>query len=140
MCVTCTDHASRARTGSPAIGVPGASLANMLAPYDPPDPTGHTFLPPFLGEILSPSNCENGDEGRAQFEVADIFRLYGDAYQATHNLTSEQLGVMDAIENCRAATYGFHTDVCDHCGHIESAYNSCRNRHCPKCQGIARRK
>ncbi len=59
---------------------------------------------------------------------------------ATHNLTSEQLGVMYAIENCRTATYGFHTDVCDTCSHIESACNSCRNRHCPKCQGVARRR
>lgn len=72
--------------------------------------------------------------------MADIFRLYGDAYRATHNLTSEQLGVMYAIENCRTATYGFHTDVCDTYGHIESAYNSCRNRHCPKCQGITQRR
>ncbi|MCD4831017.1 MAG: IS91 family transposase, partial [Anaerohalosphaeraceae bacterium] len=55
-------------------------------------------------------------------------------------LTTDQLNVMYAIEHCRTAEYGFHADICDTCGHIESAYNSCRNRHCPKCQGITKRK
>jgi hypothetical protein len=87
--------------------------------------------PPAKGDV---------DDRSPRFEVADIFRLYGVAYRAGHCLTVEQLKVMYAVENCRTATYGFHTDVCDTCGHIESAYNSCRDRHCPKCQGIAKRK
>lgn len=141
MCITCGDHTSPVQSSVPENRLPITSerLARLLAPYDPPDLEGHTFLPPFLGQILSPSDHEKADDSRPQFEVADIFRLYGKAYRATHGLTSEQLGVMYAIENCRTATYGFHTDVCDSCGHTESAYNSCRNRHCPKCQGIAKR-
>lgn len=46
---------------------------------------------------------------------------------------------MYAIENCRTDAYGYHADACDACGHVERAYNSCRNRHCPKCQGVAKR-
>jgi len=118
----------------------GERLADMIAPYEHPDPASHVFLPPFLEHVLSPRTEDCAGNRRPQFEIADIFRLYGDAYRAAHNLPSDLLGVMYAIENCRTATYGFHTDICDSCGHIESAYNSCRNRHCPKCQGIARRK
>ena len=118
----------------------GTHLADILAPYERPDHTGHAFLPSFLERSLRP--LANGDvsDRNPQFEVADIFRRYGEAYRATHRLTIRQLNVMHAVENCRTAAYGFHTDVCDTCGHIESAYNSCRDRHCPKCQGIAKRK
>ena len=142
MCVGCDDQTPPASEARPAnaLPLPGERLANILAPYDTPEAADHPFLPPLLANILSPSAHIKGDEVHPQFEAADIFRLYGDAYRATHNLTSEQLGVMYAIENCRTATYGFHTDVCDTCGHIDSAYNSCRNRHCPKCQGIAKRR
>jgi len=52
----------------------------------------------------------------------------------------EQHNVMYAIEYCRTSAYGFHADICDKCGYIESAYNLCRNRHCPECQGIAKRR
>ena len=96
MCPSGCEHTSQTSAARPASGfpLPGVRLANLLAPYDPPVPTDHRFLPPFLETILSPAAHKKGDEGRPQFEVADIFRLYGDAYRATHNLTSEQLGVM----------------------------------------------
>jgi hypothetical protein len=68
-------------------------------------------------------------------EVADIFREHGEAYRRTHALTSEQLKVMSDIEACRTAILGGHMDTCDHCGHEVPSYNSCLNRHCPKCQG-----
>ena len=88
--------------------------------------------------------CQSKSKSESQqppkYEVADIFNLYGEEYRRNNKLTTEQLRVMYAIEHCRTAEYGFHADVCDNCGHIESAYNSCRNRHCPKCQGIAKRK
>jgi len=74
-------------------------------------------------------------------EVADIFRAAGPAYRAVHagRLSLAQLKVMSAIQNCRTAALGGHVDGCDDCGYLRVAYNSCRNRHCPKCQGAAAR-
>jgi len=77
--------------------------------------------------------------GRPLLEVADIFRAYGEAYRRAHTLSAEQRKVMRAIEACRTAVLGGHLDVCDQCGHEEPSYNSCRNRHCPKCQSLAQR-
>jgi hypothetical protein len=73
-------------------------------------------------------------------EVADIFRQYGPAYREAHRLSRNQWRVMRAIEVCRTAALGGHTDQCDHCGHLEISYNSCRNRHCPKCQTLRKEK
>jgi hypothetical protein len=78
---------------------------------------------------------------RPALEVADIFRAHGPAWrraQAGH-LSLAQLKVMSAIERCRTATLGGHVARCEKCDHIQIAYNSCRNRHCPKCQGAAAR-
>ena len=83
---------------------------------------------------------EQSSQEQPKYEVADIFNLYGKEYRKNYKLTTDQLNVMYAIEHCRTAEYGFHADICDNCGHIEKAYNSCRNRHCSKCQGIAKRK
>ena len=78
---------------------------------------------------------------RASLEVADIFRSAGPVYRAAHagHLSLAQLKVMAAIENCRTAALGGHIEACVDCGHWRIAYNSCRNRHCPKCQGAAAR-
>ena len=78
---------------------------------------------------------------RASLEVADIFRAAGPGYRAAHagHLSLVQLKVMTAIENCRTAALGGHVEACEDCGHWRIAYNSCRNRHCPKCQGAAAR-
>jgi hypothetical protein len=76
---------------------------------------------------------------RPALEVADIFRAHGPAWrraQAGH-LSLGQLKVMSAIEHCRTAALGGHVARCEECDHIHIAYNSCRNRHCPKCQGAA---
>ncbi len=67
-------------------------------------------------------------------EVAEIFRQHGPAYRESHRLSHQEFRVMHAIEVCRTALLGGHKDQCDHCGHVEISYNSCRNRHCPKCQ------
>ena len=75
---------------------------------------------------------------RPVYEVADIFRQYGAAYREQHPLPLAQRRVMTAIEQCRTAALGGHLEQCDHCGHQRPVYNSCRNRHCPKCQGLAR--
>jgi predicted RNA-binding Zn-ribbon protein involved in translation (DUF1610 family) len=77
--------------------------------------------------------------GRLALEVADIFRSHGPAWRdAQHDhLSLGQLKVMSAIEQCRTATLGGHVLCCPACEHEEIAYNSCRNRHCPKCQASA---
>ena len=78
---------------------------------------------------------------RQKLEVADIFRAHGPAYRRAHEgrLSLTQLKVMSAIETCRTAALGGHVAACMACGHSHVAYNSCRNRHCPKCQGVAAR-
>jgi len=80
--------------------------------------------------------------GRCALELADIFRAHGPAWrQAQHaHLSLGQLKVMSAIEQCRSVALGGHVLRCQACEHIEVAYNSCRNRHCPKCQGNAARR
>jgi len=77
---------------------------------------------------------------RPRLEVADIFRQYGPAYRIEHaqTLFPEQVRVMLAIERCRTAALGGHVEECDACGQVRIAYNSCGNRHCPKCQNLER--
>ncbi|MGY2812014.1 hypothetical protein ACVIHF_008744 [Bradyrhizobium sp. USDA 4506] len=77
---------------------------------------------------------------RPVLEVADIFRRHGAAFRAAQSsrLSSDQRRVMAAIEACRTATLGGHVERCDDCGLVRVAYNSCRDRHCPKCQALAR--
>jgi hypothetical protein len=77
---------------------------------------------------------------RPAFELACIFRLFGALYRMTHNLPLQQLRVMRAIEVCRTAALGGHTEQCGQCDYTRIAYNSCRNRHCPKCQNTERAK
>jgi hypothetical protein len=76
----------------------------------------------------------------ASLEVADVFRRHGDAYRRAcdAHLGRVERRVMSAIELCRTAALGGHTEACAECGLVRCAYNSCRNRHCPKCQGQAR--
>jgi hypothetical protein len=73
---------------------------------------------------------------RPAFDVADVFRAHGEAYRQGHGLTGDQAKVMRAIQTCRTAVLGGHVDVCLDCGVVTPSYNSCRNRHCPKCQGL----
>lgn len=76
---------------------------------------------------------------RPALEVADIFRDRGPAWRQAHagHVRLDQLKVMSAIENCRTAALGGHVARCEDCAYTSIAYNSCRNRHCPKCQGAA---
>ena len=80
--------------------------------------------------------------GRPALEVADIFRAHGPGWRQAQraHLSLGQLKVMSAIEQCRSAALGGHVLRCQACEHTEVAYNSCRNRHCPKCQGSAARR
>ncbi len=78
---------------------------------------------------------------RPEYCVGDIFRQYGDRYQATHAMSPAQRKVFRAVSRCRTSALGGHLYSCGHeCGFEIPAYNSCRNRHCPMCQGIAMRK
>ena len=76
---------------------------------------------------------------RPALDVADIFRAHGPAWRLAQagRLSLGQLKVMSAIEACRTAELGGHVERCEDCAHVQIAYNSCRNRHCPKCQGAA---
>jgi hypothetical protein len=78
---------------------------------------------------------------RQALEVADIFRAHGATFRRAKagHLSLDQLKVMSAIERCRTAALGGHVAACEDCAQIQIAYNSCRNRHCPKCQGAAAR-
>jgi hypothetical protein len=78
--------------------------------------------------------------GRTNLEVADIFCEYGEAYRYNFGTStnSQQWRTMHAIKICRTAELGGHIDRCDHCRHAVISYNSCRNRHCPKCQSLAK--
>jgi hypothetical protein len=77
---------------------------------------------------------------RSEVEVADVIHHHGEAFRQTHagTLSRAQLRVLRALEICRTETLGGHVDTCDECGHTRISYNSCRNRHCPKCQALAR--
>jgi hypothetical protein len=77
---------------------------------------------------------------REGLEVADVFRRFGPAFRDRHgaSLSTARWKAMRAIENCRTAVLGGHVERCGDCGHQRVAYNSCRNRNCPKCQGLAR--
>jgi predicted Zn-ribbon and HTH transcriptional regulator len=73
-----------------------------------------------------------------QIELADVFRLYGQSYRHSRPLPFSHIKVMQDIENCRTAALGGHVNTCSHCGFERISYNSCRNRHCPKCQTMAK--
>ena len=77
---------------------------------------------------------------RPPLEVADVFRTHGSDYRQRHRCSRQQLAVMHAIEVCRTAKLGGHVNECTECGYRAISYNSCRNRHCPKCGWVAREK
>jgi len=84
------------------------------------------------------TNGENGKEKR--IEIADIFRKYGGAFREKYRLPLHYIKVMNLISVCRTSSLGGHLEKCDQCGYQRNAYNSCRNRHCPKCQYSAKEK
>ena len=85
------------------------------------------------------SSCPSGAQGSppAAFTVADIFRKHGDSFLRSAALSAEELRAFNDIINCRTATFGGHVYRCNRCGYECQLYNSCRNRHCPTCQGLA---
>ncbi len=93
-----------------------------------------------MPRLSSPTTAAGADPQRPPFEVADVVREYGAAFRATHHVSHEQARVLHAIAQCRTAALGGHVEVCESCGTEQLSYNSCRNRHCPKCQGATRAK
>ena len=79
---------------------------------------------------------EKNENARGRFELSSILEQYGPTFKQNHSLCSEQLRAMEDIMACRTAKMKGHLSKCDHCGHTEQSYNSCRNRHCNKCQFI----
>jgi hypothetical protein len=88
--------------------------------------------------VLSRADGRAAGEKKANPELADVFRQYGERYQRTHRLSAAQQKVMRAVSVCRTPELGGHLDRCESCGFERPAYNSCRNRHCPKCQALAK--
>jgi hypothetical protein len=82
-----------------------------------------------------PDLTQTTPSARPSVEVADIFRAYGAQYRAKHPVSAQQRKAMRDVEACRTQSLGGHVDVC-RCGYQRISYNSCRNRHCPKCQGL----
>ena len=90
--------------------------------------------------MLSRAHGRAAGQNKGRPELADIFRQYGQSYAKTHQLSAAQQKVMRAVETCRTAELGGHLKQCDTCGFEHPTYNSCRNRHCPKCQSLAKAK
>jgi hypothetical protein len=88
--------------------------------------------------VLSRAHGRAAGQNKGCPELADIFRHYGERYRKTHCLPAAHRKVMRAVEVCRTAALGGHLKQCDTCGFEHPNYNSCRNRHCPKCQSLAK--
>ena len=86
------------------------------------------------------SDDASSENGKEKFEVADVFRLYGQEYRLNKPLPSDHTKVMHHIQICRTAALGGHIEQCDQCRFERIAYNSCRDRHCPKCQNMVKEK
>src|SRR2546425_3732691 len=95
-----------------------------------------------MPELSSPTTATGVEphSPRPRFEVADLVRTYGAAFRVTHPVSPEQARVLRAIGQCRTAALGGYVEACETCGAECISYNSCRNRHCPQCQGAARAK
>jgi Putative transposase/Transposase zinc-binding domain len=93
--------------------------------------------------VLAPEPCEahlakTSPEVSSHLEMADILRCFGPSYRQTHPVSPFEQHIIDALTSCRTATLGGHIEHCSQCGFERQAYNSCRNRHCPKCQTVTR--
>ena len=88
--------------------------------------------------VVAATAGATGERVRARYEVADVVRAHGEQYLRTHPTSAEQRQVLRAIATCRTAALGGHVEQCEDCSYQRIAYNSCRNRHCPKCQGKER--
>ena len=93
--------------------------------------------------MFAPEPCEahmarSSAETRPRLELADILRRFGPSYAQTHSVSPFEQRIMDDLLACRTASLGGHLEHCAQCGFERQAYNSCRNRHCPKCQRVTK--
>lgn len=95
-------------------------------------------LPVIKVKRTQTSHSQLPDKPESSPSIGDIFREYGDRFRLENQLHPRQHKVMYDIEHCRCGEFGTHWEICDTCGHLEKGYNSCRNRHCPGCNNIAR--
>lgn len=93
-----------------------------------------------MGSVLPLNSGRKAGVNKGRAELAEIFRSHGESYRKRHCLPASHPKVMRAVEVCRTASLGGHLKRCDSCGFEHPAYNSCRNRHCPKCQSLAKAK
>jgi predicted Zn-ribbon and HTH transcriptional regulator len=91
-----------------------------------------------MSTLLNPPARLVDPASRPALEVADVFRAFGETYRQTHVLSPMQRKTMRALQSCRTATLGGHLEQCSACGYQRPVYNSCRDRHCPKCQALAK--
>jgi hypothetical protein len=91
-----------------------------------------------MSTLLNPAPLADDNARRPALEVADIFRAFGEVYRRAHVLPRQQRKTMHAIERCRTAALGGHVEQCTACAYQRPVYNSCRDRHCPKCQALAK--
>jgi hypothetical protein len=96
---------------------------------------------PVMGAVLDhPHAISPEPSDKPPWEVADILHRFGESYAQTHSVSPFEQRVIDDLIACRTARLGGHIDVCPQCGFERQAYNSCRNRHCPKCQTVTKAK
>ena len=117
---------------APPMGPTGWPCATSCPAGSHPSPRRSNPMPPHATDC--PEAPAIRHPGASPWEVADIFRLYGETYRRTHPVPPAQQQVMYAIEACRTAQLGGHAEHCPPCGFERYAYHYCRNRHCPECQ------
>jgi len=88
--------------------------------------------------VIIQTTAEDTPRTLFKWELADIFREFGADYRRTHKMAISHIKVMNAVEVCRTSYLGGHMKVCSSCGYSHPTYNSCGNRHCPKCQTLAK--
>jgi len=124
-------------SGSLDMPLPKSPARIILSPC--PD-AHYPFLRPLLPKPALFIGTGKSGICTSHYSVSDIFRQKSEELLQSGKLSPEQAKAVYSIINCRTETYGYHADICDECGFIEIGYNSCRNRHCPQCQGIAARR
>ena len=112
--------------------ISGRRVSHFPLPY----PVLDHQNPPFS---IGPETSKKANK-TSEYKVSDIIRAGGEKLLGTGKLSPEQAKAVFSIVHCRTQTYGYHAKVCNGCGYIEVAYNSCRNRHCPQCQGISKKR